>query len=121
MERVLALMTLCLVLAASGCSSHVELKDLPLYWPAPGGGATRSWTISESTDQLPESEWKRVVEQGIVAMSYESYGWFRETIEKLCSENRTLCRQETKKKMQSFFSRMDRARHTSRTWGGNKK
>lgn len=114
MRLVLLSTMLFLGLVGSGCSSQVKIEDKPLYWPVTDGTATRSWTVSETVDRLTAAEWSSVMALGVVAMSFDTYAWFRATIEKLCSEHKGFCGADTKKQMAGFFSRVERAKARSR-------
>lgn len=102
-----------------GACADIKLKDFELYWPLPekiGGGATQTWTISPEIKQIPREEWLAFVEnEEVVVMRYTSLAWIRETIEKLCSEHRALCKEEVKKNVEMLMVRTERVRRRDKT------
>lgn len=84
--------------------SRIEIRDIPVHVDAGADGAVIAHTMSENTSVISKQEWD-AKRPGFFCVSAEDFGWLRATIEKLCGENRGMCRAEEKKKMAAFFAR----------------
>lgn len=67
-------------------------------------GAAISHSMTDETSRLTKTEWD-AISHTMVAMSYDDFGWIRATIEKLCSDHKGVCKDETQKKIAEFSKR----------------
>ncbi len=87
----------------SACNK-IEIRNIPLYWPAGVDGAVITHTVSDDEGKLSKPEWD-AFSAGTVCLTYDDFGWLRGTVEKLCSDHKGFCQPEVQAKLQSFHSK----------------
>jgi len=117
MTKPLRILFLLTVLLANSACSNIPIKDVTLYWPMGPDGAAVTHTLSDGTSQMTKAEWDAFSDK-TVAMLYEDFGWFRGTLEKLCSEHKGMCKPEMQAKLTAFVEKTKRdAKRTKRREG----
>lgn len=101
----LILFTLTVLLFLDGCQ-QVTIKDETIYADKGDLGAFEAHTLTTPTRDVPKIEWDNL-RVGMLCMSPDSFGDYKQAIEKLCSYEKNVCDYNMQQALQSFFLHME--------------
>ncbi len=109
MHKLLRISALPLLASVIFGCSNIPIRNIPVYWNLPNGGAVIAYTLSDETVLMNKADWdvKRV---GYASLSDEDYRWLIATIEKACASSKIACKKEDQLKMARVVGRLERGR-----------